>query len=307
MNKIFFALMLLLCAPIAANACDICGCGVGNNYIGILPEFHRHIFGLRYRYNSLYTHIGAGGNFTYLTTKETYQTTEAWGGWNLGKKFRLMATVPYSFNERSNQGKVLQKNGLGDVAVAGYYQLVNTRHVVLKNKLLVQSLWVGSGVKLATGAYNPADKTDANNNANLFQLGTGSYDFNLSAMYDVRIQDAGLNINGNYKITTANKYNYVYGNKLGVSAQAYYKWRILKTVTLAPNAGLQFESGAQDTDKNLKVFASGGKVLLGTGGAEVSFSKFAVGASYQKIMHQQLAHGIVQANNRCMLHLAVAL
>ena len=104
-----------------ANACDICGCGVGSYYIGILPEFHKHIFGFRYRFNSLTTHIGAGGTTTYLTSAERYQTMELWAGWNIGKRFRVMAAVPYAFNERENQGTTHSKNGLGDISFTGYY------------------------------------------------------------------------------------------------------------------------------------------------------------------------------------------
>lgn len=153
------------------SACDLCGCGVGNNYIGILPEFHKHISGLRYRYNSIFTHLGVGGTFTYLTTKNNYKTVEARGRWNISKKFRIMVSVPYSFNEILNQETTITKNELGDINVSGYYQLINIRHAVFSNKLLIQSLWVGGGVKFATGKYNPLDKNPPTDSANLFQLG----------------------------------------------------------------------------------------------------------------------------------------
>src|SRR6188508_2006607 len=102
--KKLLTIAILFLFPMLTKACDICGCGVGNSYIGILPDFHKHIFGIRYRFNSLLTHVGVDGATTYLTTKEYYHTVEAWGGWNIGKKFRIIAAVPYSFNKRENQG-----------------------------------------------------------------------------------------------------------------------------------------------------------------------------------------------------------
>lgn len=299
-------ILIVLFSLTRANACDICGCGVGNSYIGILPDFHSHIFGVRYRYNSMLAHVGIGGQYTYLTTKENYKTIEAWGGWNLGSKFRIMASVPYSFNERINQGVSNTKSGLGDVTLSGYYNLLNKQQTV-RNNLLIQSLWVGAGLKLATGKYNPQDKIAPENNANLFQLGTGSTDFSLGIMYDLRLQDAGINLSSNYKVNTVNRHGYQYGNKFSLNSQAYYKLRIKDKVTVAPNAGVQFERSHRDVDKGFSVAASGGNLLLGTVGVETTFSNFAIGANAQAPVFQNLANGIVKANNRVMIHLAVAL
>ncbi len=291
---------------VATYACDICGCGAGNSYIGILPDFYKHIYGIRYRHNSLYTHIGVGGANTYLTTRENYNNMELWGGWKLGEKLRVMLTLPYSFNEKINQGSSKNKNGLGDISVAGYYQLLNNKKAVLKNKSLSQTLWIGGGVKIASGEYNPADKSGINQNANLFQLGTGSTDFSLAAMYDVKLQNTGMNISASYKINTTNKYDYTYGNKLSLTTQFYQKIKI-GNIALAPNAGLQFESGKKDTDNHFKVDLSGGNVLMGTIGLETSFKTIAIGANWQTPFSQNMAGGFVKANNRMMVHVAFAL
>lgn len=307
MKKYILIIFISAAMPLFTQACDICGCGIGNSYIGILPEFRKHIFGLRYRYNSMLTHVGVDGNFTYLTTKEAYNTVEAWSGWNITNTFRIMVSVPYSFNEKTNQGNTNNKNGIGDITLSGYYQLLNNRHTVLNSKLLVQSLWVGGGVKLATGKYNPLDKSIGSSDANLFQLGTGSYDFNISAMYDIRLQDMGINLSSNYKITTANKYKYQYGIKFSINTQAYYKFRIKNKFTIAPNAGVQYETAKHDLDSGFDVTVSGGNLLLGTAGIETTFGKCAIGANFQTPLSQNLANGIVKAQDRVMLHVAFAL
>lgn len=306
MKKIF-TLIIFLCSVGYTMACDICGCGVGSSYIGILPEFNSKIFGVRYRYSSLLTHIGSDGVNTYLTSREHYRTAELWGGWNITPRIRLMLNVPVNFNERINQGERFTKSGIGDVSVSGYYQLLNSRKTVHTDKLLVQSLLLGAGVKLPTGKYNPADKGNTNDNANLFQLGTGSVDFMLNAMYDIRLQDAGINMMASYKINTTNKYDYMYGNKLNLSTQAYYKFRIKEKVLLAPNAGILYETARKDLDGKYAADVSGGNILMGTIGLETGYKKIAIGANWQTPFSQNLANGFVKAGNRMMVHIAFSL
>jgi hypothetical protein len=302
MKKITLTIFIL-CAITKVEACDICGCGVGGNYIGILPEFNKHIVGLRYRYNSLKSHIGIGGANTYLTTTELYKTTELWAGWNIGKNFRLMASMPYSFNEKQNQSITNSKNGIGDISISGYYQLLNNRHTILSNKLLAQTLWIGAGLKLPSGKYTASDKQNSAQNTNLFQLGTGSTDFSLNAMYDVRLQDFGVNLSCSFKMNTDNKYHYSYGNKLNSNVQAYYKLRV-NNFSIAPNIGIMYENSKKDIDNKILVDISGGESLTGAIGMETNFKKISVGANLQTPLSQNLANGFVKANNRLMVHLS---
>lgn len=304
MKKISMILVFILVAASAANACDICGCGAGSAYLGILPDFNTRIIGLRYRYNSVQTHVGPQGTSTYLTTKEKYRTAEIWAGWNFGKRWRLMAYVPVSFNSKTNQEEDVSKTGLGDAGVQAMYHALNTKNT-LAERLLVQDLWVGAGVKLPTGKYEPADKETSGQSANLFQLGTGSFDFLATAMYDVRLQDAGLNLSASYKMNTTNKYDYNYGNKLSTNAQLYYKFGIKKVLTIAPNIGAGYEKSATDLDEEYKVFNSGGYVLFGTIGAELNYRKLAAGGNWQPSLSQNLAEGVVRARNKMMIHVAI--
>lgn len=307
MKKWTVILLISFYMPMVSLACDICGSGAGNNYIGILPEFQKQVIGLRYRSNSMLTHLGTAGNNTYLTTNEKYNIAEVWAGWNITPKLRIMISVPYNFNQKTRQGNTHKKNGIGDISLAAFYQLINKDNNAGKGKLLTHNLWLGGGVKLATGNYNPADKSNNAGSTNLFQLGSGSFDFNINGIYDARFQDAGININSNYKINTANKYDYQYGNKFNINTQVYYKISTKKQIIIAPNAGVQYEHSSTDRDENTTVFVSGGNLVSGILGVETVMGKFTIGVNYQKPVSQSLANGIAKAGNRLMLHVAFVL
>jgi len=56
MKKIFIAVILFI-AVNSSYACNICGCGGGNTYMGLMPNFKNHFFGLRYNYASFHTQL----------------------------------------------------------------------------------------------------------------------------------------------------------------------------------------------------------------------------------------------------------
>lgn len=306
MKKLFAIFCIAVISGHSANACDICGCGVGSYYTGILPEFSKKIFGLRYRYNSLLTHIAPGGGSSYLTTTEKFNTIDFWGGWTITKKIRLMGYIPFSINEKIKRGVREKKSGVGDIGVQGFYQMFDKRGAEGKN-FISHSLWLGAGVKLPTGNYQSSQKDETGQSANTFQLGTGSFDFTLNMMYDLRIQDFGVNTTASYKINAVNRDEYRYGNKLSSTMQAYYKVRVKNKFTVAPNAGLSFENAAKDYDDKLLADVTGGNILLFGAGAELTTGKFAAGANYQSPLSQHLAMGSVRANNRLMVHISFML
>lgn len=286
----------------ASKACDICGCGVGSYYIGLLPDFKKRFVGLRYQYKTMQSHLGPGGTTSYLTTDETYQTAELWGGWNIGKKFRVLGFVPVNFSERTNQGISKSKTGLGDIAVVGYYQVFDKMNTV-GNKLLVQSLWIGGGFKLPMGKYEPAERKENEDSPNNFQLGTASTDFTVNAMYDIRLMDLGLNANVSYKMNTRNKYDYQYGNKFTANLLAYYKLRPVKDLSISPNAGILYETADKDKEAlKYTVDVSGGYSLMATAGVEISFKQYSIGGNFQPVLSQEMAGMRVKAGNRGMVH-----
>lgn len=304
-KKLIITIFLISFVITASRACDICGCGVGSYYLGILPEYNKRFLGMRYQYKSLRTHLGPSGNVTPLTADETYQTAELWGGWNIGTKFRILAFVPYNFNERKSQSGNGTKSGLGDIALMGYFKLFDHKATVAQG-LLVQSLWVGAGIKLATGKYEPAERLAMQESPNNFQLGTASTDFTLNAAYDIRYQDLGINANVSYKINTENKYDYRYGNKLSTNVLAYYKIRVANVLTVAPNAGVLYETATKDLESGkYEVAVSGGYSLSAVAGFEAGLKGVSCGLNYQNVRSQDLAGGRANAGNRLMVHVSV--
>lgn len=297
-------MICLLTGSYEVRACDICGCGVGSYYIGILPDFKKRFLGLRYQYKTLRSHLGPGGTISYLTTDETYQIAELWGGWNIGKRFRVLGFASVNFNSRESQRVTMSKSGIGDMVIIGYYQLLDKQQTILNSKLLVQSLWIGGGIKAPTGKYEPTERKENEDTPNNFQLGTASTDFTLNAMYDVRLMDVGINANVSYKINTTNKYDYRYGNKFSANILAYYKFRIAEKVTIAPNTGMLYETAGKDKEaKKYTVDVSGGHSLMATMGIEATFGAISVGGNFQPVISQQLADKRIKAGNRGMIHL----
>ncbi len=289
----------------AAKACDICGCGVGSYYLGILPEYSQRFAGLRYQFKTLSTHLGPDGQATPLSTEEVYQSAELWGGWNFGKRWRVLSIVPYHFIQKENQRDRGRKNGPGDIALMGYYKVFDHMGMA-QGKLLVQSFWVGGGVKLPTGRYESGNRQAGTQDPNIFQLGTKSTDMSLHLAYDIRWNDLGLNLNANYKMNTANSDQYRYGNKWTMNGLVYHKFRVFRQFTLAPNAGILYETAARDVEeKQFEVAVSGGYSLSAVAGIEWNSKSISFGANYQHVSRQSLAEGRVKAGSRWMLHASI--
>jgi hypothetical protein len=296
-KKITLAVCLLLLLFIQTNACEICGCGLGNYYIGILPRFNQRFVGLRYQFNSFHTRLD---NDPSQFSRDFYQTVELWSGWNIGKKWQVLTFIPFNFNHQVSDEGVSDLKGIGDIAI-----LANYKVFTINSGNLSQLLSIGGGIKLPTGKFdidqnNPDVAAIANT-----QMGSGSTDFLLDGMYSLRIKKVGIVNTVSYKINSANKDDYKFGNKFTANSFVYYAARI-STIGFSPNLGVLYENSEASKLLQSKIDLTGGSSLMGSAGAEFSFNKMAVGFNVQLPIAQNFAENQTKERVKGMLHVSFA-
>jgi hypothetical protein len=117
MKKILFFMSFFIFGICAVgNSCPICGCGGGNVYMGLLPDFKYQFLGLRFHTTQYHTQL-INDPSQYSTN--TYNTVELWGGVRLGNKIQLLAFVPYYMNKQVDDDGTFYTKGLGDITVMG--------------------------------------------------------------------------------------------------------------------------------------------------------------------------------------------
>ncbi|MEO0333200.1 MAG: hypothetical protein AAF223_16195, partial [Bacteroidota bacterium] len=57
MKSIFALFILIITTVSSSHACDVCGCSLGSNYFGILPQFDKHFVGVRWHHSSFFAQM----------------------------------------------------------------------------------------------------------------------------------------------------------------------------------------------------------------------------------------------------------
>lgn len=282
-----------------AMSCAICGCGGGNLYLGLLPDFKYQFFGLRFQSAQYHTQLVSDPS-QYSTND--YHSIELWGGVRLGRKFQVLAFMPYYMNKQVDDDGTTYTHGLGDITVMGQYLIFKSSKSATKNAIS-QQLWLGGGIKLPTGPFNAqvldSNTTVADINA---QIGTGSVDFLINGMYNISIRNFGISVTANYKINTVNGQQYKYGNKFQSNLIAFYRLGGTQT-TITPNIGVGYENVAINKLESKSVQFTGSQVMTAIAGIEFDFGKVGIGINGQIPLAQNFAEGQTKMKYNAMMHL----
>jgi hypothetical protein len=292
--RLLFTAVLIVWSLGYADACDVCGCSVGGNYFGILPQFRRHFVGIRYQYRPFQsTHATLFEGETPLVTKEYFHTAELWGRYVPHKNVQLYAFVPTNYFLKTEEGKKTEYSGLGDISLMANYFVLNTGDSAARN--WKHALQVGAGVKLPTGKANKVEN-DVRLNPYL-QMGTGSLDIPLSIIYTLRYKRFGLNAEANYRVNTPNQQSYRFGNRLASSARLFY-WHKVKSNSFLPNAGINYESADRDTDNGVGKEFTGGYSVFANIGIDIFYRDFSLNLSARPPLHEHFGDGNVKSFTR---------
>jgi hypothetical protein len=288
MKRISIVITLLIAFQ-STFACDICGCSSGSYFIGPYPHFQKKFAGIRYSFRNYFSRMADDPT---EFSKDLYQTAELVGGFSIGKRWQLMAFIPYNINRQEMEHHPHEKQGIGDVSLLGNYQVLNKK----SNQLLI-----GGGLKLPTGKFNPGFASHPVPSANV-QPGTGSLDVILNATDVLQWTKWSLHSNVNYKINGTAK-EFRFGDRL--NASAIVSRMLGNRIGLNPYAGLQYEHLAANKYQKSTIEDTGGQALLGTAGMDVQMAKINVGLNVQLPVAQNFSNHQTDSKLRGMVQVSV--
>ncbi len=250
-----------------AMACDICGCAAGSSYLGVLPQFDQNLFGLRLQYSQA-LHPSTNFNTNDVNSQvleDRFYTTEAWMRYYPAKRWQLFVHLPYAVHQRVETNRVTSIEGVGDIRLDLNYTLLDYGDSITtswKNLLLL-----GGGVQLPTGKYQQRDDTRLMLPA-LFQIGRGTFHYNLNLIHTLRYRTWGLNTNLRYTFRGENELSYAFGDQFSGAVSLFY-WGETSSFAYLPSLGITLDHFAQDYQYDALKPYTGGTLMHFTAGADL--------------------------------------
>ena len=277
--------------------CDVCGCSGNGGSMGYGGNFTNNFIGVRYMHQSYKSRDGIFNNSPWV--EENFNTMQVWSKIPIGEKISVHAIVPYHFHNRDFKAKPHQKiNGLGDISVLAFYELVKTNKdsLLLNPDKLAHTLRAGGGIKAPTGNYEKDNNAGSVNPS--FQVGTGSWDYTLGLDYSLGYRTYGANVLLNYTFKSENNLNYHFGNQTNYGLSFFGSFNTLYAVSFSPSIGIAGEIFEQNKQYNQPVSNTEGDVLFTQIGLHTTYNKWSFGANLMLPVQQNLNAGLVEVNYR---------
>ncbi|MCH8554316.1 MAG: hypothetical protein LAT76_04100 [Schleiferiaceae bacterium] len=305
MKKILIVwLLILLSQP--GKACDICGCGTGSAFIGLLPGTTGTLFGVRSGFQS-FNHPKTPLNFNAESQvlRDKFYRQEAWFRHFANPRLQFILQVPYQIHvrEESLQQTVIQ--GIGDIQINALYQLFPRKLDAPEFSNWKHSLFIGGGVGLPTGKYQQRDMKQAML-PQLFQIGAGAFSGVARTMYIVKYKKLGLFTDVNHRRFAVNELDYHIGAQTAATA-LFFKEYVIKNTRLLPSAGLVLEHMNRDMEYGFTKATTGGTTGLMQLGFDFYAGKLMLQGFAQWSVLNKLPEAMPQSNWRTGITLIRAL
>ena len=266
--------------------CDACGCGAGNGSSGFESLLNPQFIGIKY----FAQHYKAKENlFTNELTQDQYfNTIQIWGKIPITEKLSIYGSLPFQFHEKKTLQGDIRINGIGDASLMGIYQILNSKNTF-------HQLNGGFGVKIPIGKFDEKGISGVNPS---FQLGTGSWDYQLAINYKFQKNLFALLINTDYTIKTENKKHYQFGNQWNYVLTGFQRiWRNENSI-ISGKLGLQGEVYDWNKQFGEVMPRTAGSALYGKIGFEASYKKWSIGSELMLPAYTNLASGDIEAKSR---------
>ncbi|MDP9955943.1 hypothetical protein J2X97_001580 [Epilithonimonas hungarica] len=269
--------------------CDACGCAAGNGSSGFESLLNPQFVGVKY----FAQHYRAKENLFMqdLTQDQYFNTIQIWGKVPVTQKLSIYGSLPFQFHEKKTLQGDINISGIGDASVMGIYE-------ILRSKSDYHQLNGGIGMKIPLGKFDEKGITGVNPG---FQLGTGSWDYQLALSYKFQKNRFALMLNTDYIIKTENRKHYRFGDQWNYVATGFYRlWRNEDSI-FSGKLGLQGEVYDRNRQFGEVMPRTAGSALYGKLGFEISYKKFSLGSELMLPAYTQLAGGDIEARSRFSL------
>lgn len=275
--------------------CDACGCAAGNGSSGFESLLNPQFIGIKY----FAQHYKAKENLFVndLTQDQYFNTIQLWGKISVAKNVSIYASVPFHFHEKKTMQGDIRINGIGDANVMGIYQIIDSKDSS-------HQLNGGLGVKIPIGKFDEKGITGVNPS---FQLGTGSWDYQLALNYKFQKDKIAVLLNTDYAIKTENNKHYRFGNQWNYAATGFYRlWKNENSI-VSGKFGMQGEVYDWNRQFGEVMPKTAGSALYGKFGFEASYKKFSLGSEVMLPTYTNLAGGDIEAKSRFSIFVNVGI
>lgn len=255
------------------SACDICGCGIGGGYLGIMPQFHKNLIGYRYLM-SAFLHPNTPFNATNgdPLLRDVYHRHDVWMRYYHGANNQFFVFIPYRMNVREYEsGRRDWIKGIGDIQWSYLRQIINQS--ADPERLWRHSLFIGAGLQMPTGKFMQRDLQGRMHPLPI-QAGAGAWGYQIQKLYILRWKNFGIQSDLQYRHFQPNELEYQLGDAFVSSINLFHWWQVTPQTALLPIFGIQLEVYGFDTEYRVKKPDTGGKYGLFNAGVDIYYGDY---------------------------------